>query len=75
MKWIPVSERLPEMKPTYRDGPKKATVIGFNGGWVGQFSYEETYVKRIPVWKNHMDRRDNVTHWMPFPGAPDGGTR
>lgn len=72
MNWISVHERLPEMKPLYRDGPKaSARVVIFTRGYVTAGALEETGVKRAPKWKDSKGSPvGEVTHWMPFPEAP-----
>lgn len=67
--WISVDEKLPHMAAPYIGGPKAARVIGFHH-WVGECRFEETFKKRIPVWKNSLGRRCTVTHWMPLPEPP-----
>lgn len=68
--WISVNDRLPEMKEIYPGGPRKARVI-ISAGWVGEGSYEETFAKRIPKWKNSVGRDCRVTHWQPLPAPPE----
>ena len=69
-KWMPVEEGLPEMRETYKGGPRNARVMVYTGNYVTEGCYEETYVKRKPVWKNSRDRSITVTHWQPLPEPP-----
>lgn len=60
MKWIPVTERLPEMWQNVlavrTDGKFRFDFIGSLGVW-----YEDVNFVGYPV-----------THWMPLPDAPKG---
>jgi hypothetical protein len=68
--WIAVEDRLPEMKEVYRGGPKVANVLAFNGYYVLQACYGETFIKRKPGWKDARGCCIRVTHWMPLPDPP-----
>ena len=68
--WIPVGERLPEIKEAYKGGPKSARVLIFNGHYVCEGRYEESFAKRIPRWKDNFDRVCKATHWQPLPPPP-----
>lgn len=54
-KWIPVKEKLPE---------RGQEVIVFSGGVLKPeiFSYH--------FWSPEYNSWQNITHWMPMPGAP-----
>ena len=73
MKWISVEERLPDMTPIYRDGPRSSgLVITFNRYYVSVGKLEETFAKRKARWIDRFDRSAVVTHWMPLPDPPEG---
>ena len=56
--WIPVAERLP--------GPFERVIVCRDDGKV-----EQGYKDVGDWWKVYGTRTKQVTHWMPFPGAPD----
>lgn len=69
--WISVDERLPELKEIYSGSPKQWTGLICNiHGHIGEGSLKETFVKRVPSWKNASDRAVVVTHWREFPAPP-----
>lgn len=72
--WVSVKDRLPEMSESYTGGgPKSVCVLIFNGRFVSEGRYEETFAKRRPVWKGFMGLSERaVTHWMPLPDPPSG---
>lgn len=55
MKWIPVTERLPE---------QGQEVIVYNGGGL------EPKVFCYLFWNPNYDNWARVTHWMPLPEPP-----
>ena len=57
-KWISVDERVPDMKEAYKDGTKSARVLCWSGHHCFEGTYEETYKKRIPIWKNARGYND-----------------
>lgn len=57
-RWIPVTERLP--------GPFERVIVCRDDGKV-----EQGYKDVGDWWKVYGTRTKQVTHWMPFPGAPD----
>lgn len=57
-RWIPVAERLP--------GPFERVIVCRDDGKV-----EQGYKDVGDWWKVYGTRTKQVTHWMPFPGAPD----
>lgn len=66
-----MKERLPEIEPIYRDGPRSSGyVLIFNGHYVSVGKYEETYTKRVPRWEGQHGRVCDPTHWMPLPEPP-----
>lgn len=78
-KWIPVTERLPEMhKVVYEDRCEPSgqgsylishTVLVYSDdGTIGTGTYEEG----VTIGWNADTGSDNVTHWMPLPEPPKG---
>jgi hypothetical protein len=72
MKWIPVSERLPQAQkmilmhlPNSHRGP---VAYGFRDFATGKFMVG---VSSSTHWMT-CEGEDRVTHWMPLPEAPDG---
>lgn len=74
-RWIPCSERLPEL----RDTRLSRTVIACARGHVMPMIYERYSVrgKVVERWKWMWGRIYNepeaVTHWMSLPELPEGG--
>lgn len=67
MKWIPVTERLPEKDGKYLVARKEGTKHSIS---VRKFR------KEVPCWYRgycgHWERRTNaITHWMPLPEPPE----
>lgn len=63
--WISVNERLPDKYGDYICCTQKGTI------W--QLTYNPKY-KLFNVSHDNVENAMNVTHWMPFPEAPKGGT-
>ena len=63
--WISVYERLPDKYGDYICCTSKGTI------W--QLTYNPKY-KLFNVSHDNVENAMNVTHWMPFPEAPKGGT-
>ena len=61
MKWIPVTERLPEKKGNY---------LGFTGSafMVGYYKGNAVWW----IWSKDVEGVDLFTHWMPLPEPPKG---
>lgn len=76
-RWIPCSERLPEL----RDTRWRRTVIVCARGHVRPMIYERDSVRGKAVerwkwmWGGIYDEPEAITHWMPLPEPPkmDGG--
>ena len=76
MRWIPVTERLPEQPPDRVDehGNRYFTPTGRylavikSTGVVCELSY--TYCNK-EFWYEHSLKPIKVTHWMPLPDAPE----
>ena len=71
VKWIPVTERLPE------DGELVLAMCKIGKMFVG---YQRRYLSRSGWWiKTARDSTKEitqiVTHWMPLPEAPNGGLK
>ena len=64
MKWIPVTERLPENK--------KCVLMYSADGGVAEGVYEESR-KRWVQWRWSVLDVPSVTHWMPLPEPPKEG--
>jgi len=64
LKWIKVSESLPE---------NLSSVIGcFDQNKVGNFYYQEMDKKWYQDgWGNELSRTFDITHWMPLPNPPE----
>lgn len=64
-KWIPVSERMPEIRKGFLD---TTVIIAFDGEPEGS---EAIYcIDGNFRWGRDEDPIANVTHWMPLPAAP-----
>ena len=71
MEWIPVNDKLPEQ---YAEGMAYSKIVlGYNGENV----YPVIFYIKDKIWymaysnfKNEV-QEINVTHWMPFPKAPN----
>ena len=74
VKWIPVSERLPDSDdevlvypfPDNSYGIRLGTYHPYEGKLKGKWTYEEerhSYYEQVEI--------NNVTHWMPLPAVPD----
>ena len=78
-KWIPVTERLPEMVTTY------LVVVKYKYDWEKEYTidvdvatynpYEKAYID--DCWNTYIDWDEgqqyiHVTHWMPLPEPPKG---
>ena len=63
LKWIPVTERLPENK--------KCVLMYSADGGVAEGVYEESR-KRWVQWRWSVFDVPQVTHWMPLPEPPKG---
>nr|DAG65479.1 MAG TPA: Protein of unknown function (DUF551) [Caudoviricetes sp.] len=61
MRWIPVTERLPEAF---------APVIVCRDGEAGERRVEQGHKDVGDWWKVYGTRTKRVTHWMPLPEAP-----
>lgn len=61
MKWIPVTERLPEQNGWY-------LVYTKNKGDIARRTNKAHYDNHR--WHGNGGRWDNVTHWMPLPEPP-----
>jgi len=71
MEWISVKERLPELTPIFKDGPRSSgLVLVFSGHYVFCGKYEETLTTRKARWESVHGRLMHVTHWMPLPEPP-----
>ncbi len=79
MKWIPVTERLPEVVDSY------IVVVKYKYDWEKEYSidtdvatynpYEKAYID--DCWNTYVDWDEgqqyiHVTHWMPLPEPPKG---
>ena len=64
MKWIPVTERLPD-----KFGEYLVTVQEETGNLYSDYADYDPYQQR---WKTglFLGVRDRVTHWMPLPEPP-----
>ena len=71
--WIPVSEKLPELRDTWWC----RTVIVCARGYVRPMIYERDSVRGKTVerwkwmWGRIYDEPEAITHWMPLPEAPE----
>jgi hypothetical protein len=71
MKWIPVTERLPE-----KGGRYLALTPGYLKGfdqydaWLIYYHPESDFYDTYPQWGDIP--MDDVTHWMPLPEPPKG---
>lgn len=63
-KWIPVTERLPDVGETILDTTFSVDVFGFDG-----WNYRRAYYNyTAKVWLNGNDEEEwpEITHWMPM---------
>ena len=65
-KWIPVTERLPELFGTFIVAVKEGT-----GNSYSDYADYDPYQQK---WRTGLmlGRMDEVTHWMPLPEPPKG---
>ena len=64
IKWIPVSERLPENEGTY-------FCLGHGGAPFVCLFRTTKYEGKIWLRSTGTRRIDGITHWMPLPAAPE----
>ena len=82
-RWIPVTERLPEINDKARDWSVTVlfrTIQGYihsgyrNVGSLPQSYYDDNFTP--PYWLDESENldfdEDEVTHWMPLPEPPKG---
>ena len=71
-RWIPVTERLPELPRS--EYCAKMVIAKVNGFGVMPMAYERTKLngKVTERWRFYWDRvcTEEVTHWMPLPESP-----
>jgi hypothetical protein len=73
--WISVEERLPEMKEIYKGSPLESPRLSvYNGRYVTEGKYQETFERRNPRWIDYGGRVITVTHWQPLPKPPRGAS-
>lgn len=77
-RWIPVTERLPDVTST-KSGYEQIYVIATDGKYVRPMIYERACPrgKTVYRWKWIWDRiydGNPITHWMPLPEPPKGGS-
>lgn len=64
-KWIPVSERMPEIRKGWLDLPVIIAVRGEKNGAEAMYCSDGKF-----RWGRDEQPIDDVTHWMPLPAAP-----
>lgn len=64
-KWIPVSERMPEIRKGWLDTPVIIAVLGEKDGAEAMYCSDGKF-----RWGRDEQPIDDVTHWMPLPEAP-----
>ncbi len=80
-RWVPVSERLPEIDYTKQGYERRVQTIAVGSyGFIGELHYSSNaYAKtekgRLPRWEHPEGRiyTGIVTHWMPLPEPPKEG--
>ena len=80
-KWIPVSERLPEIASEHKHGRSKYTksirvlcvCVQKEGKTMVKEGYYERWNEYPEVWWKIPGTIDSVTHWMPLPEPPKEG--
>lgn len=68
MKWISVSERLPESKKRYLVRKEGHFCCSTDQIMIGIY---EKYKERSFQWNDDCGRTIVVTHWMPLPPIPE----
>lgn len=73
--WIPVSERAPELVPSYVGGPRRSTVVlGRTDTRVAPVFLDETPKRKDLVWKHVCGHpMGNIWYWAPMPEGPVPG--
>ncbi|HDS9526374.1 TPA: DUF551 domain-containing protein [Klebsiella pneumoniae] len=64
-KWIPVSERMPEIRKGWLDTPVIIAVLGEKDGAEAMYCSDGKF-----RWGRDEQPIDDVTHWVPLPAAP-----
>ncbi|ELB7342862.1 DUF551 domain-containing protein [Klebsiella michiganensis] len=64
-KWIPVNERMPEIRKGWLDLPVIIAVRGEKDGAEAMYCLDGKF-----RWGRDEQPIDDVTHWMPLPAAP-----
>lgn len=64
-RWIPVSERLPEIRKGWLDIPVIIAVLGEKDGAEAMYFSDGKF-----RWGRDEPPIEDVTHWMPLPAAP-----
>lgn len=71
-KWIPATERLPDVNTNRSRYESKGVIVCIDGGEkISYRVYERTWIrgKSVCRWKYPWDTisDENITHWMPMP--------
>ena len=67
-RWIPVTERMPELEVP-------VLVLDQRGNMIVRTLRRLVSDKEAVFRPDGLAPRKNITHWMPLPGAPEGGEK